>query len=93
MYIFINTLLAVWGTATALATPIELQNDLEKRSEVVTTSTTGTYDGYYYSNYIESGSGATLTLGSGTYSLSWTTAAEDVVAGIGWSTGSARYAR
>jgi len=71
---------------TALAAPHELAT----RDTIVTTSTTGTAGGYYFSNYIESGTGASLDIGTGTYKLTWTTAAEDVVAGIGWSTGAVR---
>lgn len=73
-----------------LATTVSaLPTDLAKRTETITASGTGTYGGYYYSNYVETGTDS-LTLGTGTYSLSWTTAATDVVAGIGWETGAAR---
>jgi endo-1,4-beta-xylanase len=83
----LNSLFATSLTlAAALAAPFELA----ERDTVVTTSTTGNAGGYYYSCYIESGSGANLDIGTGTYKLSWTTASEDVVAGIGWATGSAR---
>lgn len=61
----------------------------ERQTKVVTTSTTGSYGGYWFSNYVESGTN-TLTLGSGTYSLKWSASNVDVVSGIGWSTGSAR---
>ncbi|KAL9074302.1 MAG: hypothetical protein Q9157_004443 [Trypethelium eluteriae] len=57
----------------------------------ITTSTTGTNNGYYYSVYIEENSGATYTNGAaGQYTLTWSSAAVDVVAGKGWQTGSAR---
>lgn len=69
---------------SALAAPTELAT----RDTIVTTSTTGTAEGYYYSCYIESGSGVTMDIGTGTYDLTWTSSAEDVVAGIGWATGS-----
>lgn len=87
MFRLTSLLAACAGIAAVFAAPAA---ELEKRTETITTSTTGTYDGYYFSNYIESGTGATLTLGSGTYSLKWTTASQDVVSGIGWATGSAR---
>lgn len=61
----------------------------ERQSKVVTASTTGSYGGYYFSNYVESGTD-TLTLGTGTYSLKWSASNVDVVSGIGWATGSAR---
>lgn len=48
------------------------------------------YDGYYFQNYVESGTGATLTLNSNSYTLGWDSAAEDVVAGIGWNPGAER---
>ena len=76
---------ALMGAASVLAAPTELV----ERSTTVTASGTGTYGGYYYSNYVEAGSDS-LTLGTGSYSLTWTTANEDVVAGVGWSTGAAR---
>ncbi|CZR60725.1 related to Endo-1,4-beta-xylanase A [Phialocephala subalpina] len=83
---FKSFLVASMGVAGALAAP----HELAPRDTVVTTSTTGTAGGYYYSCYIESGSGVTMDIGTGTYDLTWTTASEDVVAGIGWSTGAAR---
>lgn len=77
--------------AAALAVPLDSTSvEHEKRSEVVTASTTGTYGGYWFSNYVESNTGSTLTLNGNSYSLQWTTAAQDVVAGIGWQTGAAR---
>ncbi|KUJ11552.1 endo-1,4-beta-xylanase [Mollisia scopiformis] len=79
-------LVASMSVAAAIATPYELAT----RDTIVTTSTTGTAGGYYYSCYIESGSGVSMDIGTGTYKLTWTTAAEDVVAGIGWSTGAVR---
>lgn len=63
---------------------------IDRRNEVLTSSSTGTYDGYYYSLYIEGSSGVSMNLGSGEYTLQWTSAAEDVVAGVGWQTGAAR---
>jgi len=81
-----SLLVASMSVAAAFAAP----HELAPRDTIVTTSTTGTTGGYYYSNYIESGTGVTMDIGTGTYSLTWTTAAEDVVAGIGWSTGAVR---
>ncbi|KAI7630968.1 glycoside hydrolase, partial [Hortaea werneckii] len=45
--------------------------------------------GYYFSNYVQSGSDQ-LSISSGHYDLSWSSSNQDVVAGIGWQTGSAR---
>ena len=83
---FKSIFLASACTVLALAAPV---SDMEKRSETITDNQVGTYGGYYFSNYVETGSD-TLTLGTGTYSLKWTSANTDVVAGIGWQTGAAR---
>ncbi|KUI60376.1 Endo-1,4-beta-xylanase B [Cytospora mali] len=89
-----NLLVAIAGAAAVLAAPTDVAKrgptGLAARSETITTSTTGTYGGYYFSCYIESNTGATMTIGTGTYSLTWSSSSTDVVAGIGWSTGSAR---
>lgn len=54
----------------------------------VSSNATGTNNGYFYS-FWEQSSGATMTLGSGSnYSLTWNTAAQNVVAGTGWNPGS-----
>ncbi|KAG6847447.1 hypothetical protein C0991_001880 [Blastosporella zonata] len=39
---------------------------------------------------MEVNSGATLDVETGAYSLTWTSATEDVVAGVGWNPGSAQ---
>ena len=53
----------------------------------ITSNTTGTNNGYFYS-FWEQDSGATMTLGSGSnYSLTWNTASTNVVAGTGWNPG------
>lgn len=84
----LNSLLVTsMGLVAALAAPTELV----PRDTIVTTSKTGTAGGYWYSNYIESGTGVTMDIGTGTYKLTWTTAAQDVVSGIGWQTGAIRY--
>lgn len=82
------------GATAVFAAPTEIAkrapSELAERSETITYSTTGTYGGYYFSCYIESNTGASMTIGTGTYSLSWSSSSTDVVAGIGWATGSAR---
>ena len=79
-------LLVCSAVGGVLAAPTELE-----RRQSITSSTTGTNNGYYYSVYIESNTGATYTNGAaGQYSLTWTSASTDVVAGKGWATGSAR---
>uniref|UniRef100_UPI0022409EEA glycoside hydrolase family 11 protein n=1 Tax=Streptomyces sp. NEAU-H33 TaxID=2979463 RepID=UPI0022409EEA len=53
----------------------------------ITSNSTGTNNGYFYS-FWEQSSGATMTLGSGSnYSLTWNSAAQNVVAGTGWNPG------
>lgn len=80
--IFIASACAVF----ALAAPV---SDMEKRSETITGNKVGNYGGYYFSNYVENGADS-LTLGTGTYNLKWSSSNTDVVAGIGWQTGAAR---
>ncbi|GJJ07009.1 hypothetical protein Clacol_001207 [Clathrus columnatus] len=90
------SLLALLSAATVLAAPSQLLNitqgtpgaHLVRRETVA--SGTGTVDGYYYSLYEEVDSGVTMNIGSGEYSVTWTAASQDVVAGIGWQPGSAQ---
>jgi len=58
--------------------------------ETLTTSSTGNAGDYYYSHWVETNSGATMTVGSGSYSLEWTEASGNVVSGIGWNPASAK---
>ncbi|GAB1732002.1 glycoside hydrolase [Hortaea werneckii] len=84
---FKSLFLAATGLAGVLAAPA---TDLDKRqSQTITESTTGNAGGYYFSNYVQSGSDQ-LSISSGHYDLSWSSSNQDVVAGIGWQTGSAR---
>lgn len=89
-----NILVAIAGATTALAAPADVSRrapaELARRTETITSSTTGSYGGNYFSCYIESNTGASMTIGNGTYSLTWSSSSTDVVAGIGWATGSAR---
>lgn len=97
MVSFRSIFVAATAAVAVLAAPtgttdlaIRSPGELAKRL-TVTTSTTGTSGGYYYSCYIEADTGVTMTIGTGSYSLTWSSSSEDVVAGVGWSTGSARY--
>jgi hypothetical protein len=58
--------------------------------ETLTSSSTGTSGDYYYSHWVENNSGASMTVGSGSYSLEWTEASGNIVSGIGWNPASAR---
>ncbi|KAG6908447.1 hypothetical protein DXG01_004530 [Tephrocybe rancida] len=64
-------------------------HELVKRT-TFTSSGTGTLNGYYYSLWMQNNAGATMDIGTGQYSLSWTAATENVVGGIGWLPGAAR---
>jgi len=92
--VFFSSLLALFSAAVVLASPFEVANvthstDLVRRT-TVTTSSTGTVSGYYYSLWMQDNTGVTMNIGSGQYSLSWTAASVDVVGGIGWMPGSAQ---
>jgi endo-1,4-beta-xylanase len=91
-----TSLLALCSAAVVLAAPSDLANVAREAPEAqlvrrtTVGSGTGTAGGYYYSLYEEVDSGVTMNIGTGSYTLSWTAAATDVVAGIGWATGSAQ---
>jgi endo-1,4-beta-xylanase len=91
-----TSLLVLCSAAVALAAPAELANvareapEAQLVSRTTVGSGTGSAGGYYYSLYEEDDSGVTMNIGTGSYTLSWTAAAVDVVAGIGWATGSAQ---
>lgn len=80
-----SILIAATGLAGVMSAPT---TDLSKR-EVISSNQEGTSGGYFYSNYVQSGSN-TLDIGSGSYDVTWSTANEDIVSGLGWGTGSAR---
>jgi len=88
-----KSLLALCSIAAqvVLAAPSEPGAQLVRRQgTTVTTSTTGNAGGMWYSCYIEENTGVTMNIGTGEYSLTWASSAVDVVAGIGWATGSAQ---
>jgi len=95
--VFFASLIALCSVAAVLAIPAELANVTRETPEVqlsrrttVTSSSTGTVSGYYYSLWEQVNSGVTMNIGTGQYSLSWSSASQDVVAGIGWNPGSAQ---
>ena len=59
-------------------------------NKTVTSNSTGTHNGYFYTFWQEA-SGGTMNLGAdGNYSLTWNTAAKNIVVGKGWNPGSNR---
>lgn len=58
--------------------------------QTLTSSESGQSGDYYYSHWVENNSGASMTVGSGSYSLEWTEASGNIVSGIGWNPASAR---
>ena len=85
MVSFTNILLA---SATVMGV-MGMPGDYNKR-QTITTSQTGTNNGYYYSFWTNGGGTVDYTNGAaGEYSVSWTNCG-DFTSGKGWSTGSAR---
>ncbi|KAG6834408.1 hypothetical protein H0H93_009809, partial [Arthromyces matolae] len=79
------------AATVVMALPAGDATDVERRSSLsLTTSTTGTYNEYYYSLYNQNGAGVTMTDYGATYVLNWDSSSGDVVAGVGWATGAAR---
>ncbi|KAG6834788.1 hypothetical protein H0H93_007373, partial [Arthromyces matolae] len=65
-------------------------HDLARRT-TITSSTTNTQDGFFYSFWMQNSAGATMDVeNGGKYSLTWTAASENVVGGLGWNPGSAQ---
>jgi endo-1,4-beta-xylanase len=56
----------------------------------VTSNSTGTHNGYFFT-FWQQASGGTMTLREGgSYTVSWTTATQNIVVGKGWNPGSSR---
>ena len=94
MVSFSSLFLSVATIASVLAAP---SVELSKRDpgtlatrQTLTSSGTGTNNGYYYSFWTDGGS-QTFTLGAGgKYSVTWSGNNGNFVAGKGWNPGSAR---
>ena len=83
----LRLLLGLVTTAATAAAVTLLPVSTASAATSITSNSTGTSNGYYYS-FWEQASGATMTLGSGSnYSLTWNTASQNVVAGTGWNPG------
>ncbi|KAG8907363.1 hypothetical protein FRC01_007715 [Tulasnella sp. 417] len=92
MVSFSSLLLVCAATASVWAAPSQ---DNEKHELVarqsLTTSQTGTHNGYYYSFWTDGASRVTYTNGAGgSYSVTWSGNAGNWVGGKGWNPGSAR---
>lgn len=87
MVSFSSLVFVVSAISAALAAP---SSALAERATVITSSQTGTSDGYFYSFYTDGGSQTYQNTGAGKYTVTWTGNEGNFVAGVGWSTGSAR---
>lgn len=82
---------AVIGLTTALPGDVTGKRDLTAR-QAITSSQTGTYDGYYYSFWTNGDGTVDYTnTGAGAYSVTWSNSdGGDFTAGVGWNPGSAQ---
>jgi len=84
MFFITSILVAVSAVTGVLAVPSSV---LDKR---LTTSSTGTNNGYYYSFWTDGSGDVTYTNGpAGKYSVAWSGNAGNFVGGKGWNPGSA----
>jgi endo-1,4-beta-xylanase len=93
MVSFSSFLVALSAVTGLLAAPTDLAirspGELAKR-QTLTSSSTGTNNGYYYSFWTDGGGSGTFTLGSGgSYSMTWS-GSGNLVGGKGWNPGAAR---
>jgi endo-1,4-beta-xylanase len=90
-----KSFLAVASAAlTAMAMPHFANNTAAHqlpRRQTISTSSTGTVSGHFYSLWMASNTGATMDIEGSTYSLNWQTSSQNVVGGIGWNPGSTRF--
>lgn len=88
-----KSLIVLCSAAVAFAAPSNVTIDAREADKSLLTiysSTTGTSGGHYYSLWEQVNSGVTMNINTGQYSLSWNTASQNVVGGIGWNPGSSQ---
>lgn len=92
MVSFSSLLLACSAAAGILAAPTSnVPAPFSKRETSLTSSATGTSNGFYYSFWTDGTAEATYTNGdAGEYSVSWSGDVGNFVGGKGWETGSAQ---
>lgn len=70
--------------------PVGAAPNAQQGNVTVTSNSTGTHNGFFYTFWAEA-PGGTMTLGpNGNYSLTWNTGARNIVVGKGWKPGSSR---
>ncbi|KAG8892980.1 hypothetical protein FRC01_013840 [Tulasnella sp. 417] len=90
MVAFYSLFLVCTATAAVLAAPSKDKNELVAR-QTLTSSQTGTNNGYYYSFWTDGAGTVSYTNGAGgSYSVTWSGNAGNWVGGKGWNPGAAR---
>nr|AQQ75128.1 GH11 Xylanase [uncultured bacterium]AWD75441.1 xylanase [uncultured bacterium] len=80
-------LISIAVIAAMLVLPVGVRAEADR---TITSNSTGTHNGYFFTFWAEA-SGGTMTLGpGGNYSLTWNTAARNIVVGKGWKPGTNR---
>lgn len=94
--IFIRSLFILCAAAVVLAAPPDpaiVEREAPEAQLVRRTTVSpgeGTVNGMFFSLFEQVESGVVMNIGTKEYSLTWTPAAVDLVAGIGWNPGSAQ---